>query len=57
MSQGVDTEALRASIKRNEALNIFAPPVLLELVEEVERLRDENRLLRDQNFNLRNKTR
>lgn len=51
----LDTEALRALIKRNEDINIFAPPVLLDLIAEVERLRDEARILRDQLHHLRKK--
>ena len=53
----VDTEALRAVIKHNEAMNIFPAPVLLELIVEVERLRDEARILRDQLHTLRNRRR
>ena len=49
----LDTEALRAVINRNEAINIFAAPVILQLIEEVERLRDEARILRDQLHHLR----
>lgn len=57
MTTPLDTEALRASIARNEKMNIFPAPVLLELIAEVERLRDETRILRDQLHNLRKKTR
>jgi hypothetical protein len=57
MTKPLDTEALRASIARNAEKQIFAAPVLLDLIAEVERLRDENRILRDQLHNHRRKTR
>jgi len=55
MTTPLDTEALRASITRNAEKQIFVAPVVLDLIAEVERLRDENRILRDQLFNHRRK--
>lgn len=57
MKGKIDTEALRILIEKNQQQQIFPPPVLLELIEEVERLRDEVRILNEQLFAARRKAR